>query len=610
MTAQNQRKVGHLAIFQAADLQAIENYTERFSYDKANNLLSMQRIGGADFTRTYTVDAHSNRVLAYDKGKDTTAIGYDAAGQMLHLNGSGTMPLEWNIQGNIAKTILVKRHGTDDDAEYYVYSAGLRVRKVKVCYDGNGKEMSLDDKRYLGSYRRTNRKGSDEVRHSITLGGVQKHDCVLQYSTDASKSQLEDTQIFRFQHADHLNSVGLETNLEAQIISYEEYSPFGDTTYSLSLSNLDSSKEFRYSAQEKDDTTGLYYYGYRYYAPWLCRWTRPDPAGTIDGFNLYAFVGNEPVGRVDVMGLKGEKPGTGKKTPIRSTSPEKKVRPPRKGKLDEASIIKRQEEKKKINKGITKAIANYEKNGDPEVDLGRISGSLNTDLVHERQSDRDTQLAITGIIPLMDNAFGIYNDRMKIYREQLKTATLDRANEETRLKGLHVNESEDFDKAFDGYKKNKPLPQIPYDVCHRIPDQAVVLILERGNTEAVKEFYDYHMHQNDSSFTTEMFKELEKARTTNTLNQTTIWTNIKSRMNDAENTFIGDSSTNRRINAGFDPRFIKGGRSMTPRSKRAGELLKKYEKIWNGRIVTTSLFSSFSKFTALSKSAKLYKLKA
>ncbi|WP_157644888.1 RHS repeat-associated core domain-containing protein, partial [Burkholderia ubonensis] len=34
--------------------------------------------------------------------------------------------------------------------------------------------------------------------------------------------------------------------------------------------------------------------GYRHYAPWLARWLNPDPAGTVDGLNLFRFVRNNP----------------------------------------------------------------------------------------------------------------------------------------------------------------------------------------------------------------------------------------------------------------------------------------------------------------------------
>lgn len=50
----------------------------------------------------------------------------------------------------------------------------------------------------------------------------------------------------------------------------------------------------RYAGKERD-MTGLYYYGYRYYQPWLCRWLSADPAGTVDGLNLFCMVRNNPV---------------------------------------------------------------------------------------------------------------------------------------------------------------------------------------------------------------------------------------------------------------------------------------------------------------------------
>jgi len=38
-----------------------------------------------------------------------------------------------------------------------------------------------------------------------------------------------------------------------------------------------SLKRYRYIGKERDETTGFYYIGARYYAPWLCRWMAVDP---------------------------------------------------------------------------------------------------------------------------------------------------------------------------------------------------------------------------------------------------------------------------------------------------------------------------------------------
>jgi RHS repeat-associated protein len=59
----------------------------------------------------------------------------------------------------------------------------------------------------------------------------------------------------------------METNEIGQVISYEEYHPFGTSAYRTAKSNTDLSlKRYRFTNKERDDETGLYYFGVRYYA--------------------------------------------------------------------------------------------------------------------------------------------------------------------------------------------------------------------------------------------------------------------------------------------------------------------------------------------------------
>jgi RHS repeat-associated protein len=53
----------------------------------------------------------------------------------------------------------------------------------------------------------------------------------------------------------------------------------------------------------KREEAGLVYYGRRYYSTDLGRWLTPDPAGYVNGLNLYAFTINNPLRHSDAYGL-------------------------------------------------------------------------------------------------------------------------------------------------------------------------------------------------------------------------------------------------------------------------------------------------------------------
>ncbi|HKL85099.1 MAG TPA: RHS repeat-associated core domain-containing protein, partial [Treponemataceae bacterium] len=109
----------------------------------------------------------------------------------------------------------------------------------------------------------------------------------------------------RYQLDNHLGSASLELDDSANIVSYEEYYPYGDTSYRAGRTASEvSQKRYRYTGKEKDEESGLYYHGARYYACWLGRWTASDPAGLVDGVNLYMYVRGNPVSGVDPSGTQ------------------------------------------------------------------------------------------------------------------------------------------------------------------------------------------------------------------------------------------------------------------------------------------------------------------
>ena len=118
-------------------------------------------------------------------------------------------------------------------------------------------------------------------------------------------------ELIRYQLANHLDSSVLELDQDAQVISYEEYYPYGGTSYQAVRAGTEAPKRYRYTGKERDEQTGLYYYGARYYAPWLARWTAADPAGLKDGPNVYTYCRDNPVRLMDQDGQQSNDDLTG-----------------------------------------------------------------------------------------------------------------------------------------------------------------------------------------------------------------------------------------------------------------------------------------------------------
>ncbi|MGH8613064.1 MAG: RHS repeat-associated core domain-containing protein [Gammaproteobacteria bacterium] len=88
------------------------------------------------------------------------------------------------------------------------------------------------------------------------------------------------------------------------LINRGEYTPYGETSFGSF-----ARKRYRFAGKERDEESGLYYHGARYYAPWLGRWVSCDPAGMVDGANFYKYSRNTPIKMRDPTGrASGEAP--------------------------------------------------------------------------------------------------------------------------------------------------------------------------------------------------------------------------------------------------------------------------------------------------------------
>jgi RHS repeat-associated protein len=294
----------------------IERYVEGYSYDLAGNLTKLVYTGvSASWTNDFWLSPTSNRSLpAVDANNlpiSTPEARFDAAGNALnfpHLRG-----LFWNWRNALASCVVIDRSGAGqpNDAEYYVSDAdNRRVRKYSERMIAGG-AVEVTDVLYLDGceIKRILRGSSTILERRLThcSDGFGRIAQIYRWAKDdnARETDTIGAAKVRYQINDHLGSAHLALDEAGKVIAYEEYLPFGQTA----LMAGDDAREvdlrcYRFCGKERDDSTGLYYFGQRYYAVWMCRWISPDPAGFVDGINLYAYCRNNPVTYFDPDGLQ------------------------------------------------------------------------------------------------------------------------------------------------------------------------------------------------------------------------------------------------------------------------------------------------------------------
>ncbi|WP_317853288.1 RHS repeat-associated core domain-containing protein, partial [Pseudomonas sp. BF-R-19] len=267
----------------------------RFEYDRGGNLISRQRSGAPGFSMF--TSARSNRSLAQRDdgslpGEPEIALGFDAGGNQQELQRGQAML--WDSRNQLSRVTLVNRDTEPDDYECYRYDRpGHRLRKTGFAHS-SGRTLR-SEVRYLPGLE-IHRQADGEEHHVISVEAGRSNVRALHWPEGAHSDQL------RYSLSDHLGSSTLELDDEAGVLTEEHYYPFGGTACWAGKSALVAQyKTIRYSGKERD-ATGLYYYGYRYYAPWLQRWIIPDPAWDVDGVNLFKMVRNNPVILQDVDG--------------------------------------------------------------------------------------------------------------------------------------------------------------------------------------------------------------------------------------------------------------------------------------------------------------------
>ncbi|TGZ78084.1 hypothetical protein EX30DRAFT_366172 [Ascodesmis nigricans] len=285
----------------------MRGYTQRFWYDAAGNMWKLQHDAGEEgsWTKRFEYETERNRLSRVTKGSGVgEAVEYDVMGNAVSL--PHLERLEWDYRNRLKVTMQQRVGFGTPERTWYCYDAqGRRVRKVTENYARPGETPTLKEERiYLGSYERYHRFApgvtvlNDDLPVSFHRDTLRLESVVV-----VEKESGQQNPFTRFHLTNHVSSSTTELDDTGEVITHEEYTPYGNTTFQSTRSTSLPAKRYRYLNRERDDETGFYYCGYRYYTPWLGRWLSPDPAGIVDGLNLYTYARNNPVSFSDPTGL-------------------------------------------------------------------------------------------------------------------------------------------------------------------------------------------------------------------------------------------------------------------------------------------------------------------
>jgi RHS repeat-associated protein len=222
--------------------------------------------------------------------------------------------MRWDFRDALAATSRQVIGGGPNSARvttYYVYDgAGQRTRKITEGQNG----LRTSERVYLGGYeiyREFAAAGAVTLeRQSLHVMNGKGRIAMVETGTVGGNLFGGPTPAIRYQLANHLGSASLELNETAALISYEEYSPYGNSTYQAGRSGAEIGlKRYRYTGKERDEESGFTYHGARYCAPWLGRWTAcdpklfsSDPAKAWSSLMPYAYASGRPTVKVDLDG--------------------------------------------------------------------------------------------------------------------------------------------------------------------------------------------------------------------------------------------------------------------------------------------------------------------
>jgi len=191
-----------------------------------------------------------------------------------------------------------------DGTNYYEYDTFNRLVRVRL-YNSSG--IVLEEYGYDDQGIRTYKYEPDKNQYTYyvnryfirVINDTGTYDTIYYFNKDGIVARKDSSGDKFYYHPDHLGSTTLITNQTGDVVQETNYYPYGSVIY-------DASSRFLYTGKELDISSGLMYYGARYYDAGLRQWVAPDPLISDlynpQGLNRYSYVLNNPYKYTDPDG--------------------------------------------------------------------------------------------------------------------------------------------------------------------------------------------------------------------------------------------------------------------------------------------------------------------
>jgi RHS repeat-associated protein len=280
---------------------------QSFSYDDLNRLtgflssstrgtyqydLNGNRIGGSFGTAAYvnTVDTSSNRLVSTTGPLPAKTNSYDANGNLLN---DGTTKYVYNTRNRMVNVIVGNLNVTQ------VFNGfGQRVQRS----NGGGMFVYDEQGQLIGEYDTVTGNVTREIVYLGDLPVAVLNQTVT--GTETTKNTV--TNIFNI-YPDHLGTPRMITRAaDGKIVwRWDNSDPFGLIPPDQNPSGVGLfTFNLRMPGQYYDRDANLFYNYFRDYDPQTGRYVQSDPIGLKGGVNTYSYVGSDPIGYADPLGLK------------------------------------------------------------------------------------------------------------------------------------------------------------------------------------------------------------------------------------------------------------------------------------------------------------------